>query len=136
MTGVLPPYQNSGVGYRLKLAQRQLVLAQGLDLVRWTFDPLQSRNARFNIEKLGVVIDEYLVNVYGASGSRFNAGLETDRFVPKWWIKSKRVRDHLAGRAKSVPIEQGFASFPASIETTFRKYLPRPGRVLTPPRGR
>jgi predicted GNAT superfamily acetyltransferase len=136
MTGVLPSFQNSGVGYRLKLAQRQLVLAQGLDLVRWTFDPLQSRNARFNIEKLGVVIDEYLVNVYGASGSRFNAGLETDRFVPKWWIRSKRVRDRLAGRAKSVPIEQGFASFPTLIETTFRKNLARPGRVLSPPRGR
>ena len=136
MTGVLPSYQNSGVGYRLKLAQRHLVLAQGLDLVRWTFDPLQSRNARFNIEKLGCVIDEYLVNVYGASGSRFNAGLETDRFVPKWWIRSKRVRDRLSGRAKSVPIGEGFASYPALIETTFRKNLPRPGRVLGPPRGK
>jgi len=136
MTGVLPSHQNSGVGYRLKLAQRQLVRAQGLDLVRWTFDPLQSRNARFNIEKLGCVIDEYLVNVYGASGSRFNAGLETDRFVPKWWIRSKRVRDRLDGRAKSVPIGQGFASFPTLIETSFRKNIPRPGRVLSPPRGR
>lgn len=136
MTGVLPPYQNSGVGYRLKVAQRAFVLAQGVDLVRWTFDPLQSRNARFNIEKLGCVINEYLVNVYGVSGSRFNAGLETDRFVPKWWIKSKRVRDRLAGRAKSVPIEKSLASFPPVIEATFRKNLPRPGQSRRAPTGR
>jgi predicted GNAT superfamily acetyltransferase len=129
MTGVLPPYQNSGVGYRLKLAQRTFVLGQGLDLVRWTFDPLQSRNARFNIEKLGCTIDEYLVNVYGASGSRFNAGLETDRFVPRWWIKSKRVADRLAGKSNSVPIEDGFASFPPSIEVSLRRNLPRPERI-------
>ncbi len=136
MTGVLPRYQDSGVGYRLKLAQRALVLAQGLDLVRWTFDPLQSRNARFNIEKLGCVIDEYLVNVYGASGSRYNRGLETDRFVPKWWIRSKRVRDRLAGRAKSVPIEEALPSFPAAIATRFRGNLARPGQVSLPARGR
>jgi predicted GNAT superfamily acetyltransferase len=136
MTGVLPPYQNTGIGYRLKLAQRAFVLAQGVNLVRWTFDPLQSRNARFNIEKLGCVIDEYLVNVYGASGSRFNAGLETDRFVPKWWISSKRVRDRLAGRAKPVPIEEGFASHPPLIEATFRKNLARPGRIRSAPPGR
>ena len=135
MTGVLPAHQNSGVGFDLKLAQRKLVIAQGLDLIRWTFDPLQSRNARFNIEKLGCVIDEYLVNVYGASGSQFNAGLETDRFVPKWWIRSKRVRDRLAGRGKSLPIGEALARFPAAIATTFRENLPRPGRVSPPPRG-
>jgi len=135
MTGVIPPYQNSGLGYRLKLAQRRFVLAQGLDLVRWTFDPLQSRNARFNIEKLGCVIDEYLVNVYGQSGSRFNQGLETDRFVPRWWIRSKRVADRLEGRSKSVPIEEGFAEFPAVIETTFQGNTARPGRVRAVPRG-
>jgi predicted GNAT superfamily acetyltransferase len=136
MTGVLPPYQNTGVGYRLKLAQRAFVLAQGIDLVRWTFDPLQSRNARFNIEKLGCVIDEYLVNVYGASGSRFNAGLETDRFVPKWWIRSKRVRDRLSGRVKPVPIGEALESFPASIESVFHGNLPRPGRSRGASRGR
>ena len=131
MTGVLPPYQNSGVGYRLKLAQRAFVLGQGLDLVRWTFDPLQSRNARFNIEKLGCTIDEYLVNVYGASGSRFNAGLETDRFVPRWWIRSRRVVDRLAGKSKSISIEESLASYPPLIEASFRKNLPRPGRIRT-----
>jgi predicted GNAT superfamily acetyltransferase len=135
MTGVLPGHQNSGVGYRLKLAQRKLVLAQGLDLIRWTFDPLQSRNARFNIEKLGCVIDQYLVNVYGESGSRFNRGLETDRFVPRWWIRSKRVADRLAGKGKSVPIEEGFAAYPAVIETHFEKNLSRPVRILGIPRG-
>ncbi|MBI2933431.1 MAG: GNAT family N-acetyltransferase [Planctomycetes bacterium] len=91
MLGVLPEYQDRGLGYRLKLAQRRYVLQQGLDLIRWTFDPLQSRNAYFNIVKLGCIAREYLVNVYGQSGSRFNQGLETDRLVPEWWIRSKRV---------------------------------------------
>jgi len=135
MTGVLPGYQDLGVGYRLKLAQRKYVLAQGLDLVRWTFDPLQSRNARFNIEKLGCVIDQYLVNVYGESGSRFNRGLETDRFVPRWWIRSKRVSDRLAGNDVSVLIEEALAAYPAVIETNSEKNMSRPGRLLGIPRG-
>jgi predicted GNAT superfamily acetyltransferase len=98
MLGVLAEYQDRGVGRLLKLKQREYALEQGLDLARWTFDPLQSRNAYLNIEKLGCVVREYLVNIYPGSGSRFNRGLDTDRFVPEWWIRSKRVRDRIAGR--------------------------------------
>jgi predicted GNAT superfamily acetyltransferase len=98
MLGVLPKYQDLGIGYKLKIAQREFVKEQGLDLVRWTFDPLQSRNALFNIEKLGVVVRTYLINVYGdMSSSVFNVGLETDRFYPEWWINSKRVSEKLKG---------------------------------------
>jgi predicted GNAT superfamily acetyltransferase len=98
MLGVLPKYQDLGIGYKLKRAQREFVKQQGVDLIRWTFDPLQSRNALFNIEKLGVVIRTYLINVYGdMSSSVFNVGLETDRFYPEWWINSKRVSERLKG---------------------------------------
>ena len=71
---------------------------QGIDLIVWTFDPLQSRNAYLNIEKLGCIIREYSVNIYPGSGSQFNAGLETDRFTPEWWIGSRRVKDRIAGK--------------------------------------
>jgi predicted GNAT superfamily acetyltransferase len=113
MLGVLPPYQDRGVGRLLKLAQRKFVLEQGLDLVRWTFDPLQSRNAHLNIEKLGCIVREYLVNVYGESGSQFNVGLETDRFVPEWWIKSRRARDRIEERRPSPSLNDAAAYAPA-----------------------
>jgi predicted GNAT superfamily acetyltransferase len=98
MLGVMPGYQDSGIGYTMKLKQRDYVLEQGLDLVTWTFDPLQSRNAYLNIEKLGCVISEYIVNLYPESNSQFNAGMESDRFTPEWWIASRRVKDRLSGR--------------------------------------
>lgn len=105
MLGVLPEFQDSGIGNRLKLAQRDFVLAQGLDQVQWAFDPLQSRNAYFNIEKLGVVIREYSVNLYPGSASRFNRGLEPDRFTAEWWLASRRVRDRLAGKKAVYDLE-------------------------------
>jgi predicted GNAT superfamily acetyltransferase len=98
MLGVMPGYQDSGIGSQMKLKQREYVRKQGLDLVVWTFDPLQSRNAYLNIEKLGCVIREYSVNLYPESGSQFNAGMESDRFSPEWWITSRRVRDRLRGK--------------------------------------
>ena len=113
MLGVMPGHQDSGLGYTMKLKQRDYVLEQGIDLVVWTFDPLQSRNAYLNIEKLGCVIREYSVNIYPGSGSQFNAGLESDRFSPDWWIASRRVKDRLAGRRSAVDLE----SYGASLET-------------------
>src|SRR5262249_54908975 len=65
MLAVLPEYREGGLGRRLKLAQRERTLDQGLDLIEWTFDPLQSLNAHFNFTRLGVVSDEYARNVYG-----------------------------------------------------------------------
>ena len=98
MLGVMPGSQDSGIGFTMKLKQREYVLKQGLDLVVWTFDPLQSRNAYLNIEKLGCVIHEYSENLYPESGSQFNKGLESDRFTHEWWIASRRVKDRLAGK--------------------------------------
>jgi predicted GNAT superfamily acetyltransferase len=105
MLGVLPEFQDSGIGHTLKLKQRDFVREQGIDLVQWAFDPLQSRNAYFNIEKLGCVIREYNVNLYPGSQSRFNHGLEPDRFTAEWWISSRRVRDRLAGTKGAYDLE-------------------------------
>jgi predicted GNAT superfamily acetyltransferase len=105
MLGVMPGYQDSGIGYTMKLKQREYVLEQGLDLVTWTFDPLQSRNAYLNIEKLGCVIGEYIVNLYPESNSQFNAGMESDRFTPEWWIASQRVKDRIAGRRETYDLD-------------------------------
>lgn len=113
MLGVMPGYQDSGIGYTMKLKQREYVLKQGIDLVVWTFDPLQSRNAYLNIEKLGCVIREYAVNIYPGSGSQFNAGMESDRFSPEWWIASRRVKDRIAGRKPDYDLD----SYPAALET-------------------
>lgn len=114
MLGVVPGRQDSGLGYTMKLKQRQYVLEQGLDRITWTFDPLQSRNAYFNIEKLGCVISRYVVNLYPESNSPYNAGIESDRFSPDWWIVTRRVKDRLAGRRVEVALE----AFPAALETT------------------
>jgi chorismate synthase len=90
MAGVLPEFRG-GLGYRLKLAQRERVLAQGLDLIEWTFDPLQAMNAHFNFAKLGGVSDEYAVNFYGESTSALHRGTPTDRLVLSWKISEPHV---------------------------------------------
>lgn len=98
MMGVAPEYQGTGIGYQLKLAQREFALAQGLDLVTWTYDPLESRNAQLNILKLGGVCRFYIRDYYGPLADGLNAGLPTDRFQVDWWIASERVNRRLAGR--------------------------------------
>jgi predicted GNAT superfamily acetyltransferase len=109
------------------------VLQQGLDLVVWTFDPLQSRNAYLNVEKLGCVIREYAVNLYPTSGSRFNEGLESDRFTAEWWIATRRVKDSLAGRRREHDLED----YPPAIRTgTTPDGWREPLRVALPARGR
>jgi predicted GNAT superfamily acetyltransferase len=96
MVGVDPAYQNQNVGYRLKLAQREHVLAQGIDLITWTFDPLESRNARLNFHKLGATCNTYLRELYGRMRDELNVGLPSDRFQVDWYIAS----DHVAGRLR------------------------------------
>ncbi|HVP53919.1 MAG TPA: GNAT family N-acetyltransferase [Candidatus Eisenbacteria bacterium] len=98
MAAVLPEYRNLGIGRKLKLAQREDALARGISLIEWTFDPLQTRNAYFNICRLGVVVRRYLLDVYGATSSPLHAGLPTDRLVAEWNLDSERVREVLSGR--------------------------------------
>jgi predicted GNAT superfamily acetyltransferase len=97
MLAVLPEYQNHGVGRSLKLAQREEALSRGIDHIEWTFDPMQTLNAYFNIEKLGAVIRRYIPDFYGSSSSPLHAALPTDRVVAEWNLKSRRVCVSLAG---------------------------------------
>jgi predicted GNAT superfamily acetyltransferase len=90
MLGVLPEYRDSGAGRMLKLAQREDALARGFDLVEWTFDPLEIKNAYFNVEKLGAIIRRYLPNHYGITTSRLQGGLPTDRCVAEWHLHRPR----------------------------------------------
>jgi predicted GNAT superfamily acetyltransferase len=101
MLGVLPEFRNDGIGHRLKLLQRERTLAMGLDLIEWTYDPMQALNAHLNFTKLGVVVEEYEVNVYGTSNSPLHAGNPTDRFVAEWNIRDPHVEGRLARAAKA-----------------------------------
>lgn len=104
MLGVLPEYRNHGLGRQLKLRQRDDALARGLDLIEWTFDPLELKNAHFNIEKLGAVIRRYVRNQYGMSSSPLHGGIPTDRCVAEWWIRKPRERGPVLERIP-VPAE-------------------------------
>ncbi len=96
MLAVRPQYRNDGLGRRLKLYQREDALARGFELMEWTFDPLEIKNAYLNIEKLGAIARRYNVNQYGLSSSPLQGGLPTDRLVAEWWMKSKGVEAVLA----------------------------------------
>ncbi|GJM41185.1 MAG: hypothetical protein DHS20C20_14670 [Ardenticatenaceae bacterium] len=96
MMGIHPEFQKQSIGKQLKLAQRQTVQQQGLDLITWTYDPLETGNARLNIHKLGATCRTYLPNLYG-NGDGINAGLPTDRFHVDWHINSGHVEKRLAG---------------------------------------
>jgi predicted GNAT superfamily acetyltransferase len=91
MLAVREQFRNSGLGRRLKLAQRDDALAQGFELLEWTFDPLEIKNAYLNLVRLGAIARRYSVNHYGYSSSPLQGGLPTDRLVAEWWIKSRRV---------------------------------------------
>jgi predicted GNAT superfamily acetyltransferase len=99
MMGVQAPYRNLGVGRKLKFAQRQDALARNIKLVEWTFDPLEIKNAHFNIERLGAVVRRYVLNQYGTTSSHLHGGLPTDRCVAEWHLDSERVLTILDGRS-------------------------------------
>lgn len=96
--GVLDEYQNHGIGRMLKLAQREDALHRGIKVIQWTFDPLQERNAYFNLEKLGGIARHYIPNLYGITSSPLHGGLPTDRFLIEWDLESPRVLQILGGR--------------------------------------
>ncbi|MBL8138751.1 MAG: GNAT family N-acetyltransferase [Acidobacteria bacterium] len=139
MLGVLPEYRNSGLGRALKLAQRDRALAQGYELIEWTYDPLQAMNAHLNFTKLGVVAEEYHRNVYGESTSVLHKGTPTDRLVAQWWI----ARPHVARRltpGELIPVTTNEIAEAAPINTTHPAqawlantdiYLARDDRRLT-----
>lgn len=90
MAAVLPVLQGQGIGHRLKLAQRDWALARGYNVIAWTFDPLQSGNANFNFNRLGITARRYEVNHYGAMQDGINAGLASDRLEAHWQLDMPR----------------------------------------------
>jgi predicted GNAT superfamily acetyltransferase len=95
MLAVGKGHRNSGLGRELKLFQRELAMSEGFDLIEWTFDPLEIKNAFFNLEKLGAVVRRYVVNQYGITSSPLQGGLPSDRLVAEWWLNSARVEETL-----------------------------------------
>jgi len=102
MTGVRGEYQSLGVGARLKWAQRERALAEGVKYIKWTFEPVKARNGYFNLEKLGAIVCEYQRNFYGTdyavspeSGKQI--GLQSDRLFAEWHLESDKVTALAAG---------------------------------------
>ncbi len=128
MLGVLPEYRNRGVGRMLKLRQREDALARGIDLVEWTFDPLELKNAFFNMERLGAIVRRYVENQYGATSSPLHGGLPTDRCVAEWWLAGPHAAAVLDGRPPARQIEERIA-VPADIDA-IRRAEPRRAREI------
>src|SRR4051812_20863692 len=124
LTGVVPGRQSGGLGYRLKSAQREHALADGIDRIAWAFDPLQAGNARFNLDKLGATVERYVDNMYGPRTDALNAGVPTDRVIAEWELSTPGGSKPAIGNVLEVP---------ALIESTTRPDgLRTPTRVMVP----
>ncbi len=100
MLAVRPDFRDQGLGFALKRAQWQMVRHQGVDLITWTYDPIQSRNAMLNIARLGAVCNTYKRNEYGEMRDELNAGVPSDRFQVDWWLNTQRVKRRLSRRRR------------------------------------
>lgn len=120
MLAVEADWRNAGLGQRLKLAQRDEALGRGLDLMEWTFDPLEGKNAFLNLSRLGVVVRRYLPDFYGVSSSRLQNGLPTDRLLAEWYLDSSRVASRIAGEGQA----SGPIPIPVEFETKERIMIP------------
>lgn len=115
MLAVRKAYRNIGLGRRLKLMQREEALTRGIELIEWTFDPLEIKNAYLNVEKLGAIARRYNINQYGITSSPLQGGLPSDRLIAEWWLKSKRVESLLASGNRPPVAAELSISVPAQI---------------------
>jgi len=115
MLAVRKDHRNGGLGRQLKLMQREDALARGIELIEWTFDPLEIKNAYLNIEKLGAVARRYNINQYGITSSPLQGGLPSDRLIAEWWLKSNRVERLLAEGKNATAKAVASISVPAQI---------------------
>jgi len=115
MLAVRVQYRNAGLGRRIKFFQREDALAQGFDLIEWTFDPLEIKNSHLNIERLGAIARRYSINQYGITSSPLQGGLPTDRLIAEWWVKSKRVNALLQTGSNPAMKAEHTISVPAQI---------------------
>jgi predicted GNAT superfamily acetyltransferase len=129
MLGVLPAYRNTGLGRQMKLKQREYALATGVDLIEWTFDPLEIKNAFFNIERLGAIVRRYVHNQYGTTSSHLHGGLPTDRLIAEWWIDSERAEAISSGQPFERPAPAATISVPEEV-AELRRRAPERAREL------
>jgi predicted GNAT superfamily acetyltransferase len=115
MLAVRNEHRNGGLGRRLKLLQREDALARGIELIEWTFDPLEIKNSYLNIEKLGAIARRYNINQYGITSSPLQGGLPSDRLMAEWWLKSRRVETLLATGTNPPFPQQAAIEVPAQI---------------------
>jgi len=133
MMAVARDHQNKGVGARLKWAQRERAMQEGRKYIKWTWDPMQARNAHFNLNRLGVLVESYGDNFYGTD---YNAdpdqavgdlpGLQSDRLFANWYLDSSRVQTLSQGEeaaVKSKPV--GAVAIPAEWSTLIRNDVER-----------
>lgn len=116
MLGVLPDCRGDHLGRRLKLAQRERALAQEIDLIEWTFDPLQAPNAHLNLSGLGATVGTYLVDAYGNMAGPLHRGTATDRLIAEWWIREPHVKRRIAPPAL-IARSRDVLDAPVAIET-------------------
>jgi predicted GNAT superfamily acetyltransferase len=127
MLGVTPDARSSGLGLRLKLAQRAHAMDMGIDLVEWTYDPLQVPNAHLNFARLGVVVEEYEENVYGESSSPLHKGTPTDRFIAEWHLREPHVERRLGADGAGLVRDASLAAAPLVNPSTAARPWSRPG---------
>ena len=129
MLGVAADARGSGLGLRLKAAQRQAALDMDIDLVEWTYDPLQSANAHLNFARLGVVVEEYAVNIYGDSSSPLHRGVPTDRFVAAWRLREPHVERRMAAASGLLARDSSVAAAPVVNPSAEGTRWRTPGRA-------
>src|ERR1044071_6257860 len=116
LAAVLEGLRHKDIGYRMKLKQREFALAAGIPLIIWTFDPLQSRNAHLNINKLGAIIRRYELDYYGRGLSAvFGSDVPSDRVYAEWWVGSPHVAATLGGGRPSISGAAPFVTIPEDI---------------------
>ena len=102
---VLPEYRGRNIGFRLKMAQRDVAMKQAIRLVTWTFDPLMAANAHLNIRKLGAVIQRFRADFFGLGGEE---SLRSDRLIVEWWVTQRRVKERAKGGGSKLTLGQYF----------------------------
>jgi predicted GNAT superfamily acetyltransferase len=112
MLGVSADARGTGLGLRLKAAQRQAALDMNIDLIEWTYDPLQATNAHLNFARLGVVVEEYAENIYGESSSLLHRGVPTDRFIAQWRLREPHVERRLSAAGGLLARDSSVATAP------------------------
>jgi predicted GNAT superfamily acetyltransferase len=129
MTAVHTDYRGRGVGRMLKLFQREEALGRGIRLVQWTFDPLELRNARFNLNRLGAICRNYFPNLYGLTTSPLHRGLATDRLLAEWYLDSRRVVAAIEGLAGDTVPVRAVIELPPELESWQREGSPELGNL-------